>query len=54
MTSSELARTGQDSDFWAKPEHETSKSEDPFIAYYPLGILKNDDLTRVVIGHWEI
>jgi hypothetical protein len=54
MTSSELAREGQDSDFWAKLEPEISKLEDPFIAYYPLVSSGNDDFTRVVIGHCEI
>jgi hypothetical protein len=54
MTSRELAREGQESDFWAKLEPETPKLEDPFISYYRLIILENDNLTRVVIGHWEI
>tara|TARA_B110001452_G_scaffold25886_1_gene20346 strand:+ start:291 stop:422 length:132 start_codon:yes stop_codon:yes gene_type:complete len=43
MTSSELAREGQDSDFWAKLEPEISKLEDPFIAYYWLVSSGNDD-----------
>ena len=54
MTSSELAREGQESDFWAKLEPEIPKLEDPFTSYYRLIILENDNLTRVVIGHWEI
>ena len=54
MNNSELAREGKGSDFWAKLEPEISKLEDPFITYYRLVILKNEDLTRVVIGYWEI
>jgi hypothetical protein len=54
MNSSEFAREGQDSNFWAKLEPEISKLEDPFTASYRLVILEHEDLTRVVIGHWEI
>ena len=51
MTSSELAREVQDSDFWAKLEPEILKLKDAFITYYRLVSLENDDLTRVVIEH---
>ena len=54
MASSELAKEGQDSDFWAELEPEISKLEDPFIAYYQLVSSENDDLTRVVIGYCEM
>jgi len=54
MTSCELAREGKGSDFWAKLEPEIPKLENPFIAYYRVVILKNNDLTRLVIGHREI
>ena len=54
MTSSELAREGKGSDFWAKLEPEISKLDDPFISYYRLVILENDDLTLIVIGDWKI
>jgi Tfp pilus assembly PilM family ATPase len=51
ISSSELAKDGQDSDFWAELEPEISKLEDLFIAYYHLVSSENDDLTRVVIGY---
>jgi hypothetical protein len=54
MTKAELAREGRAVDFWTELEPDIAKLEDPFVAYYELASLENDDLTRVVIGYCEL